>query len=220
MYIYMLNNIMTSYYVAFISSAIQFFFIRLVIVYVLKIICLVLLESVPVSPRGHFAVAAEAAVAVGVLNIIAAVAPVAPGIQDSVAVTGGCKVAQSLLHHALVQMNARESVVLLLSSLHGRRCGLWWWCWCSGRSLDAADFRPGRTTVCGVGVPVLADSQPLVPVSPRPGTSSAQQHHHLLHLLVQLATLSKQIVGVCCLFCDARVVVRRSPLSLECEGRY
>jgi hypothetical protein len=76
---------------------------------------LVLLVRVPVNPRANFAVAAEAAVAV--VNIIAAAAPVEPVTQENVAVCGGCKVAQLLLHHALVPMNARESVVLVVEFL-------------------------------------------------------------------------------------------------------
>jgi hypothetical protein len=79
--------------------------------------CLVLLVQVPVSPQANFAVAAEAAVAVGVVTIIAAAAPVEPGTQESVAAVGSCKVAQSLLRHALVQMNVRKSEVLVAEFL-------------------------------------------------------------------------------------------------------
>jgi hypothetical protein len=75
------------------------------------------LKPVPVSPRSHFPVAAEAAVAVGALNIVVAVAPVVPGIPDNVAVIGGYKVAQSLLRHALARTNVWESAVLVVEFL-------------------------------------------------------------------------------------------------------
>jgi hypothetical protein len=132
------------------------------------------LESVPVNPRGHFPVAAEAAVAAGVLNIVVAVAP---GIPDNVAVTGGYKIAQSVLHHALVQMNARKSVVLFAVSLARSKAWLGFVVVVLSAVRSVSGRRPLPLRVvrrfAGSGVSVVVDSQPLVPASPRPETSSA-----------------------------------------------
>jgi hypothetical protein len=51
------------------------------------------------------------------LLLLKLLSPVEPGTQENVAVAGGCKVAPLLLRHALVPMNARESVVLVVEFL-------------------------------------------------------------------------------------------------------